>query len=81
MKLIPEQKGKAALYLIVILAALGGAAYMMYGRGEPARSVDENQAAIEAQAAKINSTVQSPPPAPDLPVDKRPPRGAPTTVK
>jgi hypothetical protein len=81
MKFIPQEKGKAAVYLIIIAAALGGAAYMMYGRGGPTPEVSEEQAAVEEHAAEINATIKSPTPAPDLPIENRPPRGAPSKVK
>jgi len=81
MRFIPEEKGKAAAYLIVIVAALGGAAYMMFGRARPTPEASEEQAAIQEHAATINASIKSAPPAPELPVEKRAPRGAPVVKK
>jgi hypothetical protein len=82
MRFIPQEKGKAAVYLVVILGALGVAAYLMYGRGgnsDPEAAAE--QEAINEHAEKINATMKAPAPQPDLPVEKRPPRGAPNTTK
>ena len=83
MRFIPQEKGKAAVYLVLILGALGAAAYLMYGRGGAPGTPEERaeQAAINEHAEKINSTMKAPAPQPDLPVEKRPPRGAPNTTK
>jgi hypothetical protein len=72
MKLIPENKGRAAVLLVILVLAAAVVAAMNLGRGDRPAPVDP---AIQERAAAISASVKSPEPVPDLPVDKRPPRG------
>jgi hypothetical protein len=75
MKIVPDDKKRAAIYGGVIVVALIVAIYLLFlrGGGSP-----EPEPEVLERADTINSSVQTPPPAPELPVEGRPQRGPPT---
>jgi hypothetical protein len=75
MKLIPDNKTRAAVYLGVILVGGGIAAYLLLAqRHEP--PPDPATQAIQERAEAIQSSMSTRPQTPDLPVEQRAPRGA-----
>jgi len=65
--------GRRVLYILVIMAAGGAAAYFLWsGRSAPSPATEEAKARADAiQATAPGQPTQ----APDLPVEGRPPRG------
>lgn len=76
MKLLPDDRKKAAIGGGIVLVLAIVAAYLYWPSSGPSRPDAATQAAIE-RSKQIQANMESKqPPPPDLPVEARPPRKA-----